>query len=35
MVTPHARLPESYDRLLLALEQLLVEAQWVGDLGVR
>jgi hypothetical protein len=29
------RLTESYDRLLLALEQLLVEAQRVGDARVR
>ena len=29
------RLMESYDHLLLALEQLLVEAQRVGDAGVR
>jgi hypothetical protein len=28
-------LTESYDRLLLALEQLLEEAQRVGDPGVR
>jgi hypothetical protein len=29
------RLTESYDRLLLALEQLLQEAQRMGDAGVR
>jgi hypothetical protein len=29
------RLTESYERLLLALEQLLREAQRVGDAGVR
>ena len=29
------RLTESYDRLLLALERLVVEVQWAGDAGVR
>ena len=29
------RLTESHDRLLLALEQMLMEAQRVGDAGAR